>query len=557
MIKPRRDCKQSSHVCGSTHNIRTIVTLKPCRDIRLSLQAASGRASHFSSDAEQSLKGPQWPRAGLCSARMRRAHLGTGSRPRGRSSRSSRPRDPPPRPRASPRPPPRPRHSARPPKFLGTLPPVTHAVVQRPVLPPQPMGARGAGAAANRRRMDSSRVLTDLHRPGRGVGIKGPGGAAPRSGPSATRRHGAQRRGECGAEPGTGSRPEGVPRCGGRREGGRLRRRRVPEHRGRGRFRSPGCREAAPAARLLTALRSRRSVPMRSLLAGPGGSSPPCLGACGGSVARAPSRRSSARNRPSPSTKRCATCCPSGSWRTCGPWRSSTGRTGARWASTRPPRRCCTPWCMTTSPTPGTCSLSSRRARWPCPARASAAARPRPLTWPWPSATTASASSSASSRPCRPSRRPSGPPTWTAGAAAAWRAARRPCTWPASWCGPSACCCCWGTAPRPACATARGTPPWTPCCSRWATRRRPTCAPSCSASTASSSSCLRTCGSPWNNNCWTTGSSGRTCWGRAGSGAWWAWLPRRCLSEPCVSWSGPLHPSTSPRLWTICRYRTS
>lgn len=89
MIKPRRDCKQSSHVCGSTHNIRTIVTLKPCRDIRLSLQAASGRASHFSSDAEQPLTGPQRPRAGLCSARMRRAHPGTGSRPRGRSSRST------------------------------------------------------------------------------------------------------------------------------------------------------------------------------------------------------------------------------------------------------------------------------------------------------------------------------------------------------------------------------------------------------------------------------------------------------------------------------------
>ncbi|XP_055673478.1 basic proline-rich protein-like [Falco peregrinus] len=58
-----------------------------------------------------------------------------------------RPWAPPPAPHAPPprRPPPRPRRDSEPAaKFLGTSPPVTHAVVQGPVLSAQPMGARGS-----------------------------------------------------------------------------------------------------------------------------------------------------------------------------------------------------------------------------------------------------------------------------------------------------------------------------------------------------------------------------------------------------------------------------
>lgn len=299
---------------------------------------------------------------------------------------------------------------------------------------------------------------------------------------------------------------------------------RCPLHRrggGRANPASPGNSPGSPGRPALTArpLPQVRADGGRQPPAEPGRT--PCPGASAGSAAAAPSPRSSARNPPSPSTRRCGTCCPSGSWRTCGPWRCSTGRTGARWACTRPRRRCSTRWCTTTSPTPGTCSLSSPRAPWPCPARASAAAS-RPRTWPWPCATTASGCSSESSRPSRPCPRGTEPPTWTARAAAAWRAARQPCTWPANWCGPSACCCCWGTARRPACGTAPGTPPWTPCCSRSPKCPQPTCVPSSSASTASSSSCLRTSSLQWNSNCWTTGGSGRTSWERTGSSAWWA-----------------------------------
>lgn len=75
---------------------------------------------------------------------------------------------PPPPPRGIPAPPPRDSEPSA--KFLGTLPPVTHAPAPGPVLPVQPMGGRGSGAAANRRWPDSSPVLTDLHRPGGGGG---------------------------------------------------------------------------------------------------------------------------------------------------------------------------------------------------------------------------------------------------------------------------------------------------------------------------------------------------------------------------------------------------
>lgn len=85
---------------------------------------------------------------------------------------------PPPPPRGIPAPPPRDSEPSA--KFLGTLPPVTHAPAPGPVLPAQPMGGRGAGAAANRRCPDSSPVLTDLHRPGGGGPIKGPRGGARR-----------------------------------------------------------------------------------------------------------------------------------------------------------------------------------------------------------------------------------------------------------------------------------------------------------------------------------------------------------------------------------------
>lgn len=73
---------------------------------------------------------------------------------------------------------------------------------------------------------------------------------------------------------------------------------------------------------------------------------------------RAPERRSSAASRRSPSTRRFATCCPCGSWRTCAPARPSTGTSAAAPPPTRRPRRCSTRWCTTTGPTRTTCELA-------------------------------------------------------------------------------------------------------------------------------------------------------------------------------------------------------
>ncbi|KAL2789472.1 ankyrin repeat domain-containing protein 9, partial [Daubentonia madagascariensis] len=184
-------------------------------------------------------------------------------------------------------------------------------------------------------------------------------------------------------------------------------------------------------------------------------------------------RRSSAASHRSPSTRRCATCCRCGCWRTCAPARPSTGTSAGAPLPTRRLRRCCTRSCMTTRRTRTTCWPRSRGARSRRPAPASAAARRPGCTWRWPCATTAWASCAASCAPCATSRPRSARACSTGAAAAAWRAVARRCTWPASWRAPSASSCCSATAPRPACVTAVASRRSSCCCASWATTPGP------------------------------------------------------------------------------------
>uniref|UniRef100_A0A9L0SZP9 Ankyrin repeat domain 9 n=1 Tax=Equus caballus TaxID=9796 RepID=A0A9L0SZP9_HORSE len=168
-------------------------------------------------------------------------------------------------------------------------------------------------------------------------------------------------------------------------------------------------------------------------------------------------------------------------------------------------------------------------------------------------------------------RRASARACWTGAAAAAWRAAARRCTWPASWRAPSASSCCSATAPRPACATAAASRRSSCCCASWAATPGPPPPPpppppGRPRSRASAACCCSTC---WRctrpralparpaASCWATGRAGSGCWARTSSSGWRAWRHPRSSRALCRCWSPPSLPAASPRPWTSCRCRPS